>query len=358
MTTSPRIQKLQSQFKTLGCDAYLIEDPINLEYLTGIKVSTGKLLVYPDQATFLVDGRYIEAAVQKSPCNVELYRPEKGLFEYLPENIKSLGFSTSQTTYKSFLEMQKQASAENIALIPVEDPVKMLRAIKDPHEIDLLKDACRLGSKGFDHVLSHLREGVTEEELAFGLEFFWKSQGGKNLAFEPIIAFGPNSSKPHYRAGNAKLKQGDIVLIDIGVVKEGYHSDMTRTVFFGDPIPKLKEIYVIVREAHCRALSFCKPGTTLGKLDDEARGYIDSKGYGEAFSHSLGHGVGLEIHEFPIIRNSPALAGIKLQPGMAITIEPGIYLPGIGGVRIEDLVVITENGHINLTERPTELLQC
>ncbi len=358
MTTINRIHNLQNRLSALGCDVYLVEDPINLEYLTGAKVSAGKLLVYNDHATFLVDGRYFEDCTKKCPCEVVLYRSDKKLVEYLREEIKTLGFSTSHTSYKTFIDLQKQMSAKSIDLVPVDDPVKFLRAIKSKEEIKLLKEASELGSKGYDFVVQNLKEGVTEEELAFGLEFFWKSHGGKNLAFEPIIAFGANSSKPHYRAGTTKLKKEDIVLIDIGVVKSSYHSDMTRTVFFGKPNSKLEEIYEIVREAQSRALNLCKPGTTVGELDDAARKFIKEKGYGESFSHGLGHGVGLEIHEYPIIRNSPGTSAIKLEPGMAITIEPGIYLPGIGGVRIEDLVVITENGHMNLTDRPKELLRC
>lgn len=358
MTTIHRIQNLQARLKTLGCEVYLVEDPINLEYLTGAKVSSGKLLVYHDHATFLVDGRYFEDCKKKCSCEVELYRADKKLTEYFRKGTKSLGFSTSHTSYKAYLDLQKLFSAQSIDLVPVEDPVKYLRAIKSNEEVLLLKEAAELGSKGYDFVLHNLKEGVSEEELAVALELFWKNHGGKKLAFEPIIAFGANSSKPHYRAGATKLKKNDIVLIDIGVIKNNYHSDMTRTVFFGTPLPKLEEIYELVREAQSRALKLCKPGTTIGDLDDAARKFIDSKGYGEAFSHGLGHGVGLEIHEYPLIRNSPGISSIKLEPGMAITIEPGIYLPDIGGVRIEDLVVITENGHMNLTDRPKELIRC
>lgn len=160
---------------------------------------------------------------------------------------------------------------------------------------------------------------------------------------------------PHYRAGNTKLKQGMPILIDIGVNYRHYHSDMTRVVFLGEPDPKLKTIYHIVEKAQKEALQLCKPGTLIGELDRAARGYIESQGYGDHFGHGLGHGVGLEIHELPNVRNKPPFNSMVLLPGMVITIEPGIYIPDIGGVRIEDTIVITENGHENLTERSKEL---
>ena len=199
------------------------------------------------------------------------------------------------------------------------------------------------------YVLSLLKEEISEAELALELEFFWKKRGAKKLAFDPIIAFGANSSMPHYRAGLAKLQSHTSILIDIGVVLSHYHSDMTRVVHFGTPTSVIEKIYSIVEEAKARALALCCPGTLVGELDRAARDWIASQGYGERFTHSLGHGVGLDIHEPPTIRDSGLYRTLPLQPGMVITIEPGIYLPGIGGVRLEDTVLITENGHENLT---------
>lgn len=172
-----------------------------------------------------------------------------------------------------------------------------------------------------------------------------EKKGGQGVAFEPIIAFGENSAIPHHRASETRLSQGMTVLIDIGVKWKGYHSDMTRTLFWGEPPEIMREIYDIVQEAQMRALTICKPGTLIGELDSAARDYITSKGYGEKFLHSLGHGVGLEIHEWPLIRKREPYQSLPLQAGMVITIEPGIYLSNIGGVRIEDTIVITPTGY-------------
>jgi len=200
-----------------------------------------------------------------------------------------------------------------------------------------------------------LKEGISENELAIELEIFWKRRGSKAIAFDPIIAFGSNSSMPHYRVGQRKLNTGEAVLIDIGVNLNHYHSDMTRVVFFGDPDPKIASIYEIVLKAQELALENCRPGTPIAELDASARTYIEQKGYGENFTHSLGHGVGLEIHELPLIRSQSPGADTQLEEGMVVTIEPGIYLPGIGGVRIEDTVAITRDGYENLTNRSKEL---
>jgi Xaa-Pro aminopeptidase len=225
--------------------------------------------------------------------------------------------------------------------------VQNLRLIKDAEEISKLRAAAQLGYEGYLFALSLLREGVSEKELALALELFWKERGASRLAFDSIIAFGPNSSMPHYRPDETTLKQNTSVLIDCGVVLSHYHSDMTRVAYFGNPPQEIQTIYPIVEEAKAKAIEACRPGTLIGDLDRIARDWIQSKGYGEYFSHSLGHGVGLEIHENPIIRQTGPFSEKPLKTGMVITIEPGIYLPGIGGVRLEDTILITENGYEN-----------
>lgn len=344
-----RLHKLQLALKEI--DAILVNDSINLYYLTGLELSSGKLLVHHHGSYLLVDNRYFEICQKKSPFPV-LLSEKNPLHELLarPElaYIRKLGFDSEKTSYAAYMDLQKHLK-ERIELVAVESPLKKIRAVKDREEIDILRQACELGSEGFDYVCSLLNEGVTEIEIASELEIFWKRRGGKGLAFEPIIAFGPNGSMPHYRAGTSKLEKGQSVLIDIGVNYQHYHSDMTRVVFFGNVNPEIKKIYAIVDRAKQLALSLCRSGTLIRDLDDAARNYIASQGYGENFMHSLGHGVGLEIHEFPLIRNSPLYQAISLEAGMVITIEPGIYLPGIGGVRLEDTIVITEKGYENLT---------
>jgi Xaa-Pro aminopeptidase len=355
MPHQQRLQQLQMSISNNACDALLIENTIDLFYLTGIELSTGQLLASSQNIVLIVDKRYFEYCQKCSPITVwdaENYSLNACFATPEFSSTTALGFNSSKTIYKDFLQLQKLAEAKSFQLVPIESPLQNLRAIKDETELQLLQEAGNLGSLGFDFVLSLLREGITELEIANELEIFWKKHGSKGLAFDPIIAFGTNSSMPHYRAGNAQLQHGNIVLIDIGVNLHHYHSDMTRTVFFGSPHPKLAEIHEIVQQAQAAALALCRPGTNLAELDNAARELIAAHSFGPQFSHSLGHGVGLEIHEYPTIKNIPPYASVPLAPGMVITIEPGIYLPELGGVRIEDTIAITKDGYLNLTNRP------
>lgn len=348
-----RIDRLQRSLKKHSCDGVLIEDPTNLYYLTGCDVSTGKLIVDQKKAHLLVDNRYYEKCQQQCPFSVLLYQKEQSLSDFFASSkIETLGFCATHTSYARYLQLQKSLKKQKLKSLS--NPIGELRCIKDASEIQLLREAAKLGCEGFDFVCSQLKAGVTEKDLALELEIFWRRKGGKALAFDPIIAFGANSSMPHYRVGEDRLKPGQPVLIDIGVNYKHYHSDMTRVLFFGEPDPKMIEIYEIVREAQEEALSYCQPGTLIGKLDEVARQLIEGRGYGENFTHSLGHGIGLEIHESPLVRSTSQDKDSPLEPGMVLTIEPGIYIPNFGGVRIEDTVVITEDGHENLTNRPKE----
>lgn len=355
-----RIEKVRKRLPELNCDCLLVDDKVNLYYLTGLQLSVGQLIIHTKGANLLVDNRYFELCKKKCPVPVALSSQNalKQLFMEECSFVNSLGFNSETTSYKSFLELKKNNTHINgrrLSLQPIDNIVKSIRSIKDKEEITLLEEAGILGSFGFDFVCDNLREGITEIELANRLEIFWKQRGSKTVAFDPIIAFGPNSSMPHYRAGDAVLKKGSVVLIDIGVNLKHYHSDMSRVVYFGEPDPQMLVIHQIVEQAQRAALELCRPGTLIGDLDRTARDLITEKGYGEYFIHSLGHGVGLEIHELPVLRNVSPYKEIPLQEGMVITIEPGIYLPDLGGVRIEDTVVITSSGYKNLTNRPTDI---
>lgn len=357
MNYKTRIARLQEMLPQLGCESFLVDDAVNLLYLTGLQLSAGKLLIARNHATLFVDGRYFEACRQSSPVAVTLSQPQQETwFTFFKNSLSSLGFNAESTSYKSYLNLQKELEKNQlkISLTPIDNPVKTMRMIKDQEEIGLMVAAAELGSKGYDYVCTLLKEGITEIEVANELEIFWKKQGSKGVAFDPIIAFGENSAMPHYRPGNRKLKHGDTVLIDIGVNLSHYHSDMTRVVFFGKPHPKIAEIYTIVRQAQETALALCKPGVKIGTLDQAARDLIQSKGYGEYFTHGLGHGVGMEIHELPVVRNYSPFKEVILQEGMVLTIEPGIYLPGIGGVRLEDTIAMTKFNYENLTKRSLE----
>lgn len=328
-----RLKKIQDRLKG-SCEAFLVDDKINLYYLTGLDLSAGKLIIDSKGANLCVDGRYFELCKEKSPFPVHLNHAET--------TFQTLGFNSVTTTYKSYEELKK--TYPEVSLIPIDSLVEKERAIKDSFEIDLMRKAAKLGFEGFEYVASLLQEGISELQLAIELEIFWKKRGGKGVAFDPIIAFGPNSSMPHYRAGNTRLKKGQNVLIDIGVNLNHYNSDLTRVIFFGDPDPRIQNIYKVVDEARQKAFALCKPGISLGEVDAAARDHIISQGFGDYFTHSLGHGVGLEVHEYPSFRNKETI----LQSGMVLTIEPGIYLPQVGGVRLEDTLLITDSGFENL----------
>jgi Xaa-Pro aminopeptidase len=349
-----RLERLRNVLKSLPCDALLIEHPTDLLYLTGLELSTGKLVISLQETCLIVDGRYYERSRHQTLYPVQLLK-ENVLKEWMTDSqIHLLGFDQNHTTYHAFLTLTQLAAKLKtqsyiLEIIPLESPVQQLRLIKDAEEIACLRKAAHLGYQGYEFVFSLLREEVTESELALELEFFWKKRGASRLAFDSIIAFGPNSSMPHYRAGPTLLTLHSPVLIDIGVVLAHYHSDMTRVAFFGTPSPIMKTIYSIVEEAKAKALALCRPGTLMGDLDRVAREWIASKGYGDYFTHSLGHGIGLDIHEPPILRETGIHRDMPLQAGMVMTIEPGIYLPEMGGVRLEDTVLITENGYENLT---------
>lgn len=342
-----RIDALKNATKS-KCDALIVDYPVDLFYLTGIHLSLGHLLI-ADEVTLFVDGRYTEMCQRLSPFPVLPLKESLSPTHY--RGIKKLGFDAKTISYAAYQKFTE--ALKKITLVPLNAPVLHVRAIKDAEEVNKLREAAILGSRGYDFVLTLLEEGVKESELAAALEIFWRKSGGSAVAFDPIIAFGENSSMPHYRAGERALRKGDVVLIDIGVTLDNYHSDMTRTVFFGTPDAKLEKVHKVVCEAQQAALKLCKPGTKIGEIDTAARDYIAEKGFGSYFNHGLGHGVGLEVHELPVVKNIPHCRNIKLAKGMVITIEPGIYLPGIGGVRIEDTIVITDRGYENLTDRPT-----
>jgi Xaa-Pro aminopeptidase len=346
-----RLTQLQALLPTLQVDMLLIENPTDLYYFTGLELSLGSLVITQQDAKLLVDGRYSTACQQQT------------LYEVLPSEEHNLKAVLGQSQYPQIgvdADLMPIARYRYLCslcdkrqhFVDLHSPVSALRSVKDPQELELLRAAANLGSAGYDYVSSLLTTGCSEVELARALEIFWLQHGSQGPAFTPIIAFGANSALPHYHAGAGRLQEDDIVLIDIGVQLGNYHSDMTRVLFRGNPNPQLREIYQIVHAAQKAALDLCRAGVTAGDLDAAARQLITDAGYGQYFSHSLGHGVGLDIHESPRLTAREPAASTILRAGMVITVEPGIYLPGKGGVRLEDSVIVTETGYENLTQRP------
>ena len=353
MNYSKRLKNIQNYVLEKNIDLLILDDSISLIYLSGLHLSYGKLFITKDKTKLFVDGRYLQRAKEDSSLDVELIC-EKALLDFIVENkLKNIAFDSSKLSYssyeklKKFLEKIRTKCDLDIKIIPVCNPLKEFRAIKDVDEILLLKKAANLNWRGFEHVCLLLKQGITEKEIAFEYEMFVKKNGADKLSFDPIVAFGKNSAMPHYKTSTAKLELNDLVLMDIGVEIQNYQSDMTRVIFFGTPDPKLEKIYSVTKKTQAAALSQCRPGVKLKELDLAARKVLKEENFENFFVHSLGHGVGLEIHEFPRIKFDTEDKDVILKPGMVITIEPGIYLPNVGGTRYEDTLIITQSGYEN-----------
>ncbi|MBO0437772.1 M24 family metallopeptidase [Vagococcus fluvialis] len=349
-----RVNNLRKQMKSEGISSFLITSPYNLRYLTGFTGTTGLALIGLEEAFFITDFRYTEQAA-KQCVGFEIVKNVGPILEVVADlveskNIENLGFEESFVPFKQYVELEGLLEVD---LIPVSGMVEELREVKDEEEISIVEKACEIADKAFSHILTYIKPGMTEIQVANELDFYMRSLGASSVSFETIVASGLRSAMPHGVASEKVIEQGDMITIDFGCYYNGYVSDMTRTISLGEPSDKLREIYNVVKEAQQKVLDVAKPGMTGVELDAVARDYIASKGYGEAFGHSTGHGIGLEIHEGP---NVSKLAEKAFVPGNIITNEPGIYLPGIGGVRIEDDMLVTENGIKRLTHSEKELI--
>lgn len=337
-------------------DALLVARPENRRYLTGFTGSSGFVLVTLGESYLLTDFRYIEQAQKQAPhCKIldhgqELTQLLKELFH--KEQVSSLGFEEDYITYQQYNKWQ--SDLKPVSLQPVKGLVEELRQRKDQGEIALLRKAAQIADAGFNHILNFLKPGVKERDIALELEYFMRQKGASGAAFETIVASGVRSSLPHGVASDKILNKGDLLVLDFGAIYQGYHSDMTRTVVIGKATQEQKKLYETVLKAQMAALEGVQVGLDYAQLDKIARDFLAVQGYKKEFGHSLGHGVGLAIHEEP--RISPYSTG-KLAEGMAITIEPGVYIPNFGGVRIEDLIVVTSEGHENLTHSPKDLIE-
>jgi Xaa-Pro aminopeptidase len=344
--TSSRIHKLQRALKQSKVGALFVEAPVDLFYLTGLQLSLGHLIVTQGKACLFVDGRYKEAAEKTAPCQTdELDLDKKAAFL---KGVKLLGFDGDRMSYTDYTNLRKLARKAGAKLKSHPEFLKELRLIKEPGEIRKMQESAKFAYKAYEYIRKKVRPGVTEQELAKQLELYCLKNGASAMSFEPIIAFGKNSALPHHHPGKTKCRENEIILFDLGVMLDGYASDMTRVDFLGKVDPKLRHLHDVNKAAQRMALSKARPGVTLKELDVAARRVMKSAGLEEYFVHSLGHGVGLEIHEAPRIASKGADRNQKLQEGMVITIEPGLYLPGKGGVRYEDTIVITPKGYRNL----------
>lgn len=355
MDVQGRIERLLARLAQENVDAFLVMRPENRFYLSGFTGSAGALVVTARQVYFLADFRYFEQAREQCPlCQVVGFKESlyDALAEKLPQwGVSRLGCEGDFLTYKQVVTLQEKL--ENIPVTPLYGLVEELRQVKDPGEIELLSRAVALADRAFEHILDYLKPGVTEWDVAVELECFMRRLGARKSAFDTIVASGPRGALPHGVASHRVICEGDLVTMDFGCLYRGYNSDLTRTVVVGSPAPRQEEIYRLVLAAQRAALAAVRAGVKACEVDRAAREVIASAGYGENFGHSTGHGVGLAVHEDPSVSKKNETV---LQPGMVITVEPGIYLPGWGGVRIEDMVVVEEQGCRILTRAPKDPL--
>jgi len=349
-----KIERLRSIFSQQGIDGILITSPFNRRYISNFTGTAGVVLISPEKALFITDFRYIEQASNQCHgfeiVNFSSSIPEEVARLAKELGIQKLGFEEDYLTYSSHKVYEKEIEAE---LVPISGVVEKLRLIKTDAEINILKVAADIADAAFKHILDFIRPGKTELEVSNELEFFMRRAGATSSSFNTIVASGHRSALPHGVASDKIIEAGDFVTLDYGAYYNGYVSDITRTVAVGEPDVKLKEIYDIVLEAQLRGMDGIKPGITGKEADALTRNYITEKGYGEYFGHSTGHGIGLEVHEGPSLSMK---SDIILEPGMVVTCEPGIYIPGLGGVRIEDDTMITKDHNQALTHSTKELI--
>ena len=337
-----RVKQLQKDLAKRSVDAILVTDPYNISYLAGYKCHDAYVVITEKSAVYITDGRYTHE-MSKNLTGFTIKDVKPSLLLVLAElcrtrKITRLGFEEQNLTYGLYNKLRTAVSAE---LVPLSGMVEALRLIKTPDEIAKIRIATQIAMKAYYYIQDFLKPGVKEIEIAGEIERFIRFEGATCASFDIIVASGPNAALPHYQTAERKLKAAEAVMIDMGVEYQGYKSDLTRVFFLGKINTLITKVYGIVRTAQARALAAIKPGVRSSIVDKAARQYISDKGYGKYFMHSLGHGVGLEVHEAPSISSKVEKV---LRPGEVFTIEPGIYLPGKFGIRIEDMVLVTRKG--------------
>lgn len=363
MNFEMRIEKLRNSLKDNDLDGFVVvnirgSDVANLSYLTGFN-SQGALIITYDCKILITTSTEVELTKAKIR-GVKIAEFKFDLIEKIVNTLKDMslrriGINSKGITFHDYRRVEKELKP--IELIPLENRIERLRLYKDGDEIKRIEKAVEITDKAFSHALEVIRPGMTERDLAIELECFMRSAGAEGLAFPPIIAVGENSAFPHAfpdaMPEHRNIKEGSLLLIDMGARYEGYCSDMTRTIVVGNASDKQKEIYKIVLEAQRKAIGHIKDGIRARDIDQAAREVIEKAGYGEKFMHGLGHGVGLEISEKPMISQE---GENEIRTGMVFTIEPGIYIPNWGGIRIEDTVLLEESDCRVLTTSPKERL--
>jgi Xaa-Pro aminopeptidase len=352
-------------------DALVITSTINVRYLTNHQGTSGVLIVTPDGLHLLIDFRYRESmqVLQASDAacpglqvrDVPASYDEALLGCLVDLGSVAVGFEAAHVSVAKYHWLRDAALARTLAIDwrPTERAVERLRLIKDAFEVERIREAARRLDGAAEAAFAAARPGVSERAVAASIEAALRAAGFERQAFDTIVASGPHSALPHYRAGDRILATGDLLVLDFGGVLDGYCCDLTRTVSIGPPSAEIRRLYEAVHAAQTAAIASVRPGIDASEVDAAARSVLEARGLGEAFGHGTGHGIGLEVHEEPRIGKRRAdLMPVQLAPGMVFTVEPGAYLPGLGGVRIEDDVLVTEGGGEVLTLIPREFRVC
>lgn len=345
-----RRTRVRERFAGAGIDGLLVTRPVNLRYLAGFTGSVGGLLVTEDGAVLVVDGRYDEQAGAEAPDLPRVVTRGDG---WLGEHVTGgrLGVESHDLAWDRARELAGLVGAE---VVPAPWLVETVRQVKEPGEMATIARACAVTDAAFADLCTWVAPGQTEREVARRLVHAMTGLGADDRAFEPIVASGPHCARPHHRPTGRRLERGDLLMLDFGALVEGYHADMTRMVALGPPPDELVRVHALVRDAQAAGRAAATAGAAVAAVDAACRDRIAAAGYGAAFVHGTGHGLGLEIHEQPIMREG---AGGTLRAGMAVTVEPGVYLPGLGGVRIEDTIAVTDGPADVLTRSTRELVR-
>lgn len=360
MDVADRPWRLRARLDAAGCDALLVTNVTNVRYLTGFTGSSATVLVTPDELMFVTDGRYRDQATAQLAAalvaaTVAVGRTSDEQRELLAGPVAGLARLGLEAAAVTWAEQRRYAEEwfPGTELVPTEGLVEDLRRVKDAGEVARIQAACAMADAALAAVRHRLGEGATEAEVALELEWQMRRLGADGPSFDTIVASGPNGAMPHHRAGERRITEGDLVVIDFGALVDGYHSDMTRTVMVGDPTDTQRRMLDTVMASQAAGVAAVRSGIEAREVDEACRAVLREAGWEDAFLHGTGHGVGLDIHEAP--RVSATAAG-SLADGHVVTVEPGVYFPEHGGVRIEDTVVVTDEGCTVLTNASKELL--
>jgi len=350
------LSRLQDALRAREIPALLLSDISNVQWATGFTGSSALVVVEPSHALFITDSRYTVQAREEVPsAEVVVFASPVQQADFLAENIRrrgiaKLGFESQSVTYATYAQWKEKLAPTE--LIPIADVLEPLRLVKTKDEIEKIRRACALADDCFKHVVRMIQPGVREFDIALDIEFFFRRNGAE-LAFSPIVVSGERSARPHGKPSEKKLERGDFVTMDFGAKLDGYNSDLTRTVVVETASDRHREVYNAVLKAQSAALGAIKPGVSAGEVDRLSRRVLSEDKLDSYFGNGLGHGLGTVVHDGGRMNST---SQTMLEPGQVWTVEPGVYIEGFGGVRIEDDVVVTENGNEVLTHSPKELM--